>query len=170
MGRRTDRRPECDRQISARTRRSRRTHNSINMPSIRDLADKHPALLRGDRKETEDRLSAVEKALHVYLPPDVRWLLLECGYGAVHAVSNIQESVDDTLRFRASAGLDPRYVVLDDKGDAGVVLLDTSNESGPVVWADWRSAGLVHSGSGVSELFDSFSAWVEDRILELGDE
>lgn len=140
------------------------------MPSIRDLADKHPALLRGARKETEDRLSAVEKALEVRLPADVRWLLLECGYGAVHAVSNIQEAVDDTLRLRASAGLDPKYVVLDDKGDAGVVLLDTSNETGPVLWADWRWAGLVHLAAGDAELFSSFAAWVEDRILELGDE
>ncbi|WP_161988137.1 SMI1/KNR4 family protein [Variovorax guangxiensis] len=140
------------------------------MPSIRDLADQHPELFRGDRKETVDRLRAVEKALDVRLPPDVRWLLLECGYGAVHAVSNIQQSIDDTFRFRASAGLDPRYVVLDDKGDAGVVLLDTSDESGPVVWADWRSAGLLHTGTSDSELFKSFSAWVEDRILDLGDE
>lgn len=139
------------------------------MPFIRDLVDKHPALLRGDRKETEDRLRAVEKAFDVRLPADVRWLLLECGYGAVHSVPNIQESIDDTLRFRASVGLDPKYVVLDDKGDAGVVLLDTSNETGPIVWADWRSAGL-HSGAGEPELFNSFSAWVEDRILELGDE
>jgi len=140
------------------------------MQSIRDLAEKHPGLLSGNKRETEEGLRSVETALDVRLPPDVRWLLSKCGYGAVHAVPNILESIDDTLRFRAGAGLDPRYVVLDDKGDAGVVLLDTSNESGPVVWADWHSVGLLHTVGGKSEQFRTFSDWVEDRILDLSDE
>lgn len=143
------------------------------MTSIRDLASQHPELLKGAKKETEEALSAVEVALDVRLPADIRWLLLECGYGPVHAVSNMQQSIEDTRRFRAAAGLDSRYVVLDDYGDAGVVLLDTSSESGSVVWADWRAAGRLHVGAakaGEFELFATFSDWVEDRMRELRDE
>lgn len=58
-------------------------------------------------------------------------------------------------------------MVLDDKGDAGVVLLDTSKETGPVVWADWRSAGLVHLGAGESELFSSFLPGSKTAYLNL---
>lgn len=129
--------------------------------------------MRGDKKETEEALSAVEVALDVRLPADVRWLLLECGYGPVHAVSNMQESIEDTRRFRTAVGLDLRYVVLDDYGDAGVVLLDTSSEAGSVVWTDWRAAGRPQANTanaGEFELFETFSAWVENRILELRDE
>lgn len=141
-----------------------------NMHSIRDLAEKYPELLRGERKESEDGLNFVERALDVRLPTDVRWLLLECGYGGVGAVANIQESIADTLRFRAAVDLNSKYVVLEDKGDAGVILLDTSTDSGSVVWTDSHSVGLLHAGTGDWERFDSFSAWVEDRVIELGDE
>ncbi|MGO4154621.1 SMI1/KNR4 family protein [Cupriavidus sp. YAF13] len=143
------------------------------MASLRELIEQHPDLLMGQKKETEAELRAVETALGVRLPEDVRWLLLACGYGPVLAISNIRESTTDTLRFRAAVGIDPRYVVLNDMGDAGVVLLDTSSESSPVIWADWRVAGCLQSVEarpGDAELFESFAAWVQDRVLEFLEE
>jgi len=104
------------------------------------------------------------------LPEDVKWYLLECGYGAVNAIPNIRSSMTDTLRFRDAIGLNPRYVVLNDMGDAGAVLLDTRSESGAVLWVDWRVAGLLPNGVNRSEdceRFESFSAWVVDRTEAL---
>lgn len=143
------------------------------MTALRVLSEQHPDLLKGTKKETEEDLRAVEVALAVRLPSDVRWLLLECGYGAVHAVPNIQESVDHTMRFRSATGLASKFVVLNDMNDAGVVLLDTSSERGAVIWADWRVAGRLHLGPikpSEADFFPTFGAWVEQCVSELRDE
>lgn len=140
------------------------------MTSLRELSVKYPDLLIGQKKETDADLLAVETALSVQLPEDVKWYLLECGYGAVNAIPNIRSSIADTLRFRNAIGLNARYVVLSDMGYAGVVLLDTRVETGAVLWMDWRVAGLLPNGGDrpeECERFESFSAWVVDRTEDL---
>jgi hypothetical protein len=138
--------------------------------TLRDLCEKYPALLLGAVSETELTLRAVEEALSIRLPEDVRWFLVTCGYGAVNAIPNIRNALADTLRFRTALGLDLRYVVLNDMNDAGVVLLDTSCAAGPVIWMDAHLAGLLPNGKlppESFERFEGFSDWVTDRTLEL---
>lgn len=72
-----------------------------------------------------------------------RWQPWECGNGALNAVVSIQESIDGTLRFRFDAGLDHRYVVLGDKGEAGVAILNTFSEPGVAVWIDRHAGGRL---------------------------
>lgn len=65
------------------------------MTTLFDLSVKYPDLLLGQKKETESDLLAVETALNIQLPEDVRWYLLECGYGTVNAIPNIRTSIAD---------------------------------------------------------------------------
>ena len=90
----------------------------------------------GAKQETEGSLQKVENLLGVTLPSDVRWFLISCGYGPVNAIPNIVQSVSDTERFRHAVGLPQEYVVLDDRNDAGAVLLNTNSPVGAVLWID----------------------------------
>ena len=143
------------------------------MPKVAELVATHASLLYGAKRESEESLEKVEAELGVLLPPEVRWLLLECGYGPVHAVSNIRQSVGETHRFRNAVALPHQYVVLEDRDDAGAVLLDTNSSQGRVLWIDTHALHRVKTGkltAGEADEFNTFSEWVQYCITEALDE
>ena len=113
------------------------------MNTLAELLEKHRSFLQGVRMETEAGLRSVESRLRIKLPRDVRWYLLSCGYGPANAIPNIVSSVSATERFRSAVGLPEQYVVLDDRNDAGAVLLDTTSPNGSVLWVDTHALPKV---------------------------
>jgi hypothetical protein len=151
----------------------RRLIPSSNMNSVQQIAKAYPNLVVGSVKETEDVLRGVEDDLGITLPHDVRWLLLNCGYGTIHAILNIRQTVHDTQRFRSAANLPHHYIVLEDGNDAGAVLLNTNSEVGQVVWIDthaiWKLKDRAVLPSEANQ-YEAFVDWVEHCLQEtIGD-
>ena len=143
------------------------------MNTITELLEKHSSLLQGTRVETEASLRGVESRLRITLPSDVRWFLLSCGYGPANAVPNIVSSVSATERFRSAVGLPEQFVVLDDRNDAGAVLLDTKSPSGSVLWVDTHALPKVGRSAlspNEADQFASFAIWVGFCVESAADE
>ena len=131
------------------------------MSRLDTLIEQHSALLVGERRESEDSLRAVEVELGLTLPLDVRRLLLEFGYGPPNAIPNIGASVKDTMRFRRAVGLAKNYLVLDDRNDGGVVLLDTASSEGRVVWMDAHRLSDLETGEFDARSGDKFLTFLD---------
>lgn len=143
------------------------------MDTIAELLEKHGGLLKGTRMETEATLQSVESCLRVTLPRDVKWFLQSCGYGPANAIPNIISSVSSTERFRGAVGLPEQYVVLDDRNDAGAVLLDTASPTGAVLWVDTHALSKIGKSSlspSEADQFGSFVSWVAYCIDNEADE
>jgi hypothetical protein len=131
------------------------------------LVSENTAWFRGVAAETAETIAEAERRLGVPLPPSLKWLLTEHGYSSACGVPNLGEAVEMTLACRRSIGLPPRYVVLEDKGDAGVVLLDAGSEGGRVLWIGAHGVRRLAAGEKVDDLdeYPEFTAWVL-RCLE----
>ena len=133
----------------------------LSLETLSDLAARHPALVCGTRRESIERLREVEACLGVRLPADVVRLLTEYGYGSSGAVPNIARSVSDTERFRRAVALPRLFVVLDDRNDAGTVLLDTGSPHGRVIWVDTHALDRIATDSVTSGEMDEYSSFAE---------
>jgi hypothetical protein len=143
------------------------------MMTIKQIVDNHREYFSGEKKESDASLQVVEEALEIGLPSDLKWLLKSCGYGECSSVPNIQESIANTQRFREAASLPRRYIVLDDRNDAGAVLLDTESPAGMVLWVDTHALYDLNSGlpeSSKCDIFPDFVSWVSYCIEEIRSE
>ena len=137
------------------------------------FVETHVAWFRGRRRESAVSIGAAEVALGVSLPESMKWVLVEHGYWHGTSVSNLGETVDRTLQLRVAVGLDQRYVVLEDWGDAGLVVIDTEDKHSPgepiLLWAD---AHALHTGPDWpgSERFQSFGAYVASQLETIREE
>jgi len=142
------------------------------MKALQQLIEAKPSLFSGAVRTDETVLRQLETSLGVLLPSDVRWFWLSCGSGLSGAAPSASSSIADTLRFRSAAFLPGQYVVLDDRNDAGAVLLDTGTPGGAVLWVDSHAIGNVASGE-VSpaewDYFPTFAAWVSFCIEQASD-
>jgi hypothetical protein len=135
------------------------------MKSLQELVVDNPGVFRGAVRESERALSELESRLEVSLPADVKWFWLNCGDGGSGAAPSAETSVTDTLRYREAVALPHKYVVLEDRNDAGTVFLDTT--TGAVAWVDSHATAGFADGSALAteyDCFPSFAAWVEDCI------
>lgn len=126
---------------------------------------------RGTGRESAAALASAESALSVQLPESLKWLLRDHGYSAACGVPSLQGAVEATLRCRAVLGLPRRYVVLEDRNDAGVVFLDTGAhsdpESCPVYWVGSHNLGRLAMNEAMDsdcDLFASFREWVASEL------
>lgn len=110
------------------------------MSNFRNFVKENEVWFRGKLPETDETLMNVESKLGVKLPEDIKWLLKEYGYWHGTGISNIEESVEDTLMAREHVNLPNNFVVLYDHHDGGVILLDTIKKSGKyrVISAGWE--------------------------------
>lgn len=131
------------------------------------LVAENAAWFRGVTPETAETVAEAERRLGVRLPLTLKWLITEHGYSTACGVANLGEAVEMTLACRRSIGLPRRYVILEDKGDAGVVLLDAESEGGRVLWIGAHEVGRLAAGEAADDVdeYPEFSAWVL-RCLE----
>ena len=140
------------------------------MRTLRDVVSANPEIFTGAVREDENTLSQVESSLGLQLPEDIKWFWLYCGSGLSGAASNAETSISDTLRYREAVGLPSKYLVLEDRNDAGSVFLDTTN--GKVSWVDAHAIHAFVDGTAKTteyDTFQTFASWVEDCIEQNSD-
>lgn len=143
------------------------------MSSFKDFTIDQEKYCFGHQKESEASLARIESELQVALPAEFKWFLRVCGYGDCQAVSNLDTSVADTKRFRETIGLPKKYIVLDDRNDSGVVLLDTESPAGTVIWVDTHALLRIAAGTlkeAEQDYFPDFASWVRFCVGEAIDE
>lgn len=140
------------------------------MRSLQELASEHPDIFREAARESEETLENLEASLGVRLPDDVRWFWRHCGSGLSGAAPSAETSISDTARYREAVGLPGKYIVLEDRNDAGSVFLDTA--SGAVAWVDPHAISAFADGTARTSEYDTFptfAPWVEDCIEQSSD-
>ena len=80
----------------------------------------------GRMPETHESFDAAERALGVYFPDDLRWLLTTHGYWHATPVRSLDAAVSNTLQARQHANLPQRFVVLEDIDCETFELLDST--------------------------------------------
>lgn len=111
------------------------------MSKFQSFVKENEKWFRGRLPESGSSLAKVESKLGIKLPKDIKWLLKEYGYWHGTGISNIEESIQDTLDARKHLQLPNNYVVLYDHQDGGVILLDVNSTNGKnrVIDAAWES-------------------------------
>jgi hypothetical protein len=143
------------------------------MNALLQLVSSNQSLFAGAVRESEQTIRSLEQQLGVVLPPDVIWFWQSCGSGLTGAAPSARVAVADTLRYRNAVSLPPQYVVLDDRNDAGTVLLDTSTNTGAVIWVDTHAIASISQGRlqpKEHDCFPSFESWVRYCVTEALDE
>ena len=142
------------------------------MERLRAMKEAEPEIFAAAIKELPETLVSLEARLGVSLPEPVRWFWLECGSGLSSAAPSAAMSIEATERFRRAAGLPAQFLVLDERGDAGAVLLDTASEAGAVRWVDTHAAHRLATGELARHEYDQYSAfsdWVAYCVGEARD-
>lgn len=139
--------------------------------SFRSFVEANEAWFRGVHPEPESALDSAEHTLGFELPKSLRWLLQSYGYSAAAGIDSLDETVAATVRCRSTINLPTKFVVLNDWGDAGVVVLESLNGEDPERWpVYWMGAHLVgRLASGVlpdndCDRYDGYESWVRSRL------
>ncbi len=126
----------------------------------------------GRLPETDSSLQQAEKVLGVKLPRTLKWLLTQHGYWHGTGVSNLNDTINDTLDARRLVALPNHFVVLENFQDAGVILIDTSevtpNGEAPLYWVGLEDVGNLPRLETNSR-YDSFGDYVKDRLKSAQD-
>jgi hypothetical protein len=143
----------------------------MTLDALRKMVEANGTRFRGVHPESAASLDMAERALGVNLPSSLHWLLKSWGYSAACGVDSLDEAVTATLRCRSAFGLPARYVVLNDWGDAGVVVLeglpDIDPENWPVYWMGGHNLHRLAAGEPADDdydRYDGFGSWVTARL------
>lgn len=142
------------------------------MERLRELRDAHPELFGSAVRELPAAVDALEQVAGIRLPASVRWFWLECGSGLSGAAPSVAMAAEATQRYRTAVALPETFVVLDDRGDAGTVFLNTASPSGSVLWVDSHAVAKVAEATLSANEFDQFeefSDWVAYCVEEARD-
>ena len=112
-----------------------------------------PAQFRGVHPLAASDFDAYEQRLGHPLPESLRWLRGTHGHSECCRVDNLAEAVDRTLACRESIGLARNWMLLNDWGDAGLVLLDMP--TGRVCWCGAHDAVTSPAGRSTQTLTGS---------------
>jgi hypothetical protein len=137
----------------------------------RDLATSYPRTFAGAITETPEALERLKERLGVQLPADFVWFVTALGSGSSGAFSGISMAEESTLRFRRAIALPSQYIVLDDRNDAGAILLYT--DGGSVLWVDAHALVKIGSNTMSTSEYESFpnlESWIVDCAEEIENE
>lgn len=139
----------------------------MTFDQFRDFIAANIDWFRGRLSETDSSLERVEEILGVTLPVSLKWLLKLHGYWHGTGVSNLADTVKDTLAARSHLGLPNNYVVLENFDDGGLILIDTgdsaSNDDAPVYWIGMEDLGNPPHLEGNTK-WNSFGDYVKSRL------
>lgn len=134
-----------------------------------NFKEHHPEIFGYAVKESAETLALLEKELVVVLPTPVRLFWLTCGSGLSNAAPSARMSIEATGRFRGAVQLPTKYLVLDERGDAGAVLLDTQSAAGEVLWVSTyalEKVGRPELAAAEYDSYASFFQWVSYCVQE----
>ncbi|MGF1770644.1 SMI1/KNR4 family protein [Enterovibrio makurazakiensis] len=140
------------------------------MTSLREVVESNRPYFEGDTFETEQSLSKVEVTLGVNLPEELKWLLINFGYGECLVLPSLEDSVSDTIRFRNYAELPSRFLVLEDLNDSGVIVLNTTTDNGEVTWLASHEVSKLADTHPLNlsdaDYYPSLSEWLTFKLEE----
>ncbi|HKY22534.1 MAG TPA: SMI1/KNR4 family protein [Vicinamibacterales bacterium] len=142
----------------------------MTFEEFKAFVGRHAHLFGGAPREVEGSIEQAEARLGFRLPETLRWLLREHGYAEAAGVDSLAMSVEATLRCRRALSLPNKYIVLNDWGDVGVVVMDASGddpESWPVYWSGSHNVNRLAEGEPLDndcDAYPGYVAWALSRI------
>jgi hypothetical protein len=131
---------------------------ALTLAEFQLLVASHPDKFAGVHPHPAADFDEFERALGHPLPESLRWLLSTHGYSECCGVDNLTEAVEQTIACRNSIGLPCDWLLLNDWGDGGIVLLDLS--TGRICWCGAHNAANLADGKIDSDA-DWFSGYPE---------
>jgi hypothetical protein len=139
--------------------------SALTLTEFQSLVASHPDKYAGVRAHSTEDFDEFERTLGHPLPEALRWLLGTHGYSECCGVDNLTEAVEQTIGCRGSIGLPSNWLLLNDWGDGGIVLLDLS--TGRVCWCGAHNAVMLADGKidADANWFAGFPEWTA-RLVE----
>jgi hypothetical protein len=136
----------------------------MTLGEFQSFVASRPEKFAGVRPDSTAEFDELERKLGHPLPGSVRWLLGTHGYSEACGVGNLTEAVERTIACRASISLPRNWLLLNDWGDGGIVLLDLP--TGRVCWCGAHNIGNLADGRMDSDAdwFEGYPEWVARRI------
>jgi hypothetical protein len=136
----------------------------LTLAEFQSFVASHPAQFDGVHPHSASDFDEYERRLGHPLPESLRWLLGTHGYSECCGVDNLAEAVERTLACRESIGLPQNWLLLNDWGDAGIVLIDVP--TGRVCWCGAHNAGNLADRKIDSDAdwFDGYPEWTARRV------
>ena len=143
----------------------------MQLADFQALVQGNAEWFNSNHRETASSLAEGEASLGVELPVSLKWLLETWGYSEPCGVSSLAEVVEATLRCRQTMSLPLNFVVLDDRQDAGVVLLDIRSddrrEEWPVYWVGTHNVYRLSECQPMDsdcDTFEGYGQWVAHEL------
>lgn len=136
----------------------------MTLAEFQSFVASHPTKFAGVQLHAAAGFDEFERKLGHALPDSLRWLLGTHGYSECSGVESLPEAVRQTLACRSSIALPDNWLLLNDWGDAGIVLLDLP--TGRVCWCGAHNAGNLADGKidGDADWFDGYPEWTANRV------
>ena len=134
----------------------------MSIDRLKELVSQNRVWFEGTAHESESELAGYETTLGTPLPESIRWILSNHGYSHPCGVPSLNEAVRATLLCRDQLSLPVHYLILEDRGDAGIIVMNL--DSGVVLWLGSYQVADLAIGEPVLEseyVFPDFAAWVE---------
>lgn len=139
----------------------------MTLAEFQSFVAAHPKKFAGVHPHSTADIGDFERRLGHPLPDSLRWLLSTHGYSECSGVENLAEAVKQTLACRASVSLPHNWLLLNDWGDGGIVLLDLP--TGRVCWCTAHNAGILADGKIDSDAdwYDGYPEWTARRMEDM---
>jgi hypothetical protein len=136
----------------------------LTLSEFQSFVAARPQNFAGVHPHTDAEFARFESQLGHALPDALRWLLGVHGYSQGSGVDNLAEAVDQTTACRSSISLPHNWLLLNDWGDSGVVLLDLP--TGRVCWCGAHNVANLAGGTIDSDAdwYDGYPEWAASRI------
>jgi hypothetical protein len=139
----------------------------MEFSEFQKFVESHVEWFRGRLPETIESICEFETSLEAKLPESLKWLLITYGYWHGTAVSNLADSVRDTLDARQKCSLPKHFIVLEDWQDGGVLLIDTGKITSagepPLYWIGMEDLGHPLNLEG-GTCYESYGHYVVDQL------
>jgi hypothetical protein len=136
----------------------------MTFSEFRSWVESKPDRLLGVHPHSEEECDQFESQLGYRLPKSLRWLLIHYGCSRACGVEDLAEAVDQTIDCRNQGLISREWLILNDYGDGGVVMLNLVN--GGICWCDMGQLEEFGSGRRPEDAtwFDGFEEWAASRL------
>ena len=137
---------------------------ALTLVEFQSFVASHSEKFVGVHPHPATDLDDFERKLGHALPESLRWLLSTRGYSECSGIDNLTEAVAQTIECRGSIGLPNNWLLLNDWGDGGIVLLDLP--TGRVCWSGTHNVHNLADGKidADADWFDGYPEWTANRI------
>ncbi len=119
-------------------------------------------------------MARIEQALGIHLPETIKWLLVNHGYSSACGLDGFtgrDGTIDITIRCRVNLQMPENLIILNDWGDAGIIVLKLPSEQ--ILWLGAHSLDALFKQDIIEAdviAFEDYPAWVQERLADMLDE